>query len=68
MDGQSGDLILKLSGHREAVHEVAFSPDGKQIVTASGDETARLYRFVSLRELLLILEDSKIVRIKNTSH
>src|SRR5712671_1327958 len=33
-----------LTGHTAAVSSAAFSPDGKRIVTASSDNTARLLR------------------------
>ena len=36
-----GHLILK--GHTDAVLDVAFSPDGKKIVSASADNTARIW-------------------------
>jgi hypothetical protein len=32
-----------LLGHEDAVYSAAFSPDGKRIVTASFDQTARLW-------------------------
>jgi hypothetical protein len=34
---------IVLKGHEEIVFSVAFSPDGKRIVTASADNTARLW-------------------------
>ena len=34
---------LKLEGHTFSVWHAAFSPDGQRIVTASGDETARVW-------------------------
>ena len=36
-------LICELKGHRESVDSARFSPNGKQIVTASGDNTARIW-------------------------
>jgi WD40 repeat protein len=33
-----------LTGHEDQVRSAAFSPDGKRIVTASLDKTARIWR------------------------
>jgi WD40 repeat protein len=38
----TGKLIQEFKGHQDRVSSVSFSPDGKYIVTASGD-TARLW-------------------------
>ncbi len=38
-----GKPIAELKGHAGPVNSAAFSPDGKQIVTASGDNTARVW-------------------------
>lgn len=51
MAGLAGTLValpepqtlFVLKGHRGAVHSAAFSPDGKLIVTASWDGTARVW-------------------------
>ena len=38
-----GRKCAQLSGHTDTVNSAAYSPDGKFIVTASGDQTARIW-------------------------
>jgi WD40 repeat protein len=43
-DAETGKPIGEpLAGHTEYVSSVAFSPNGKRIITASYDKTARLW-------------------------
>jgi WD40 repeat protein len=42
-DAQTGQEILTLKGHSDRVWSVAFSPDGKRIVSGSVDETLKLW-------------------------
>ncbi|AFY57241.1 WD40 repeat-containing protein [Rivularia sp. PCC 7116] len=51
-DKDSNFLLQELVGHGDQVHSIAFSPDGKQIVTGSRDGTARLWSVVSLEQLI----------------
>ncbi|MDR2116604.1 MAG: hypothetical protein LBP87_09530, partial [Planctomycetaceae bacterium] len=39
----SGTELLKLTGHTDWVKSVCFSPDGKEVLTGSDDNTARIW-------------------------
>jgi WD40 repeat protein len=43
LDGAWRDLRERLIQHGSTVYSASFSPDGQRIVTASGDETARVW-------------------------
>lgn len=45
---------LTLRGHTDAVLDVAYSPDGKHLITGSSDKTAKIWDAVSGRELLTL--------------
>ena len=38
-DAKTGEQKKELQGHTDVVISVAFSPDGNQIVSASGDKS-----------------------------
>jgi len=42
-DADSGTEIAQLKGHAREVRSAGFSPDGKHVVTASLDNTARIW-------------------------
>ena len=42
-DVASGRQLLTLPAHDNAVYAAAFSPDGQRLITASGDNTARIW-------------------------
>jgi WD40 repeat protein len=49
----SGQELLTLTGHSDIVTDVAFSPDGRFLATASCDGTARIY-VLSIEELVAL--------------
>ncbi|HXQ32402.1 MAG TPA: hypothetical protein VN843_00135, partial [Anaerolineales bacterium] len=42
-DAVSGKELQTITGHTARIFDLAFSPDGKTIATASGDRTAKLW-------------------------
>ena len=45
-DARSGELARVFRGHRGGVQAVAFSPDGRALLTASDDATAKVFEIV----------------------
>ena len=50
-DCDTGCELVSLFGHLERVNSVSFSPDGKQVVSAS-DGTLIIWKFPPLQELI----------------
>lgn len=66
-DLESDKLVRELSGHQSPVRQVVFSPDGKNIISGSGDvsdkkdNTVRVWEVASGRELLKLTGHNSIV-------
>jgi WD40 repeat protein len=53
-DAATGEELITLSGHANAVWDVAFSPDGTRLATASPDRTAKVWDAATGEELITL--------------
>ncbi len=60
-DTTTGRLVARLDGHTSFVFNLAFSPDGRRIATASHDKTAKVWDAVNGRLLRTILAHADLV-------
>jgi WD40 repeat protein len=50
-----GEEITTLRGHQESVFTAVFSQDGKEVVTGSSDETAKIWQLNNLNQTRSII-------------
>ncbi|MEZ5327530.1 MAG: serine/threonine-protein kinase [Verrucomicrobiales bacterium] len=53
-DTGSGDLIGECAGHKQSVWSIAFSPDGRTLVSSSDDSTLKFWNIETQQEMLSI--------------
>lgn len=61
VDAVTGKLLRLLAGHADQVNDVAFSPDGSLIATASDDNTARIWDTATGRHLATLKGHDNLV-------
>lgn len=61
-DNKKGQNIFELKGHKGFIYDAAFSPNGKVIVTASGDTTARLWDSKNGKTITILKGHTKGIR------
>lgn len=59
---RSDESLLKLQGHTAPVYSASFSPDGRRIVTTSGDHTARIWDSADGKQLFQLTAHQGEVR------
>ncbi|HEY7309887.1 MAG TPA: serine/threonine-protein kinase [Gemmataceae bacterium] len=54
LDAATGKEVAAFKGHKRPVHSIAFSPDGKRMVSAGGDPQIKIWEATSGKELLAL--------------
>ena len=61
-DAQTGEKFKSLQGHDNSVYDVAYSPDGKMIVTASWDGSIKIWDALNGKELKTLKGHSQSIQ------
>jgi WD40 repeat protein len=67
VDASNGKELFALRGHSSYVIGVGFSPDGSRLVTASFDNTTKLWDVASGHEFLELTDEIGFVRASFTA-
>jgi WD40 repeat protein len=54
LDATTGKLVRDVSGHKEGVTDVLFSPDGKHLISAGRDTTVRVCEVATGKEVAVL--------------
>lgn len=61
-EAQTGKLVFRMLGHTEAIFGVAFSPDGRRLVSASLDHTVKIWDMATGHAALTLRAHTDTVR------
>jgi WD40 repeat protein len=64
LDAGSAREVWSLRGHTLTVTDADFSPDGRRLVTASGDRTVRIWDLGTGREILKLSGDPLVTTVR----
>jgi WD40 repeat protein len=57
----SGKTLFELEGHTSQVRDIAYSPDGQWLVTASEDHTARVWRSDTGKSMAVLAHNTEVI-------
>jgi len=60
-DVATGKALFELEGHTKQVRDIAYSPDGQWLVTASEDRTARVWRAATGKSIAVLPHDAEVI-------
>ena len=58
----TGKQILRLEGHAGPVYDAVFTPDGKQVVSCSKDQTIKVWNLATAQERKTLVQHPTDVR------
>jgi WD40 repeat protein len=60
---ETGEQLRRFTGHENIIRSVAFAPDGRSVLSGSGDDTVRQWQVsLSLDDLVAWANDNRYVR------
>jgi len=62
IDFQTGEVTALLKGHEDKVGSLAFSPDGKKLLSGSSDNTARIWDVQTEKTLHVLEGHTELIR------
>jgi len=61
VDARTGSEVLRLGSHGDIIREIAWSPDGRQVATASDDNSVKIWDVATAREVRMLVGFSQKV-------